>query len=191
MSNKSLNVDDVFVLCSNHSECETGYCDLVGVGTTFWPVLNNTVSIVDLGGVYAMTGHTNLNSAIFSEFFGAFARVKYPTGHDYREKLLEDVTNGKGIRINSDNPAFLRTMDKAVIRTLLKFDLPLRRAFSAFASRTSGGGGLTWDEVKRLSVGMEVSGFIGLLSSQSLIPASLSASVSRRHSFNKAHIIDN
>ena len=177
MANKTLNEDDVFVLCSNHSECDTGYCDLLGVATTFWPVLNNTVSIVDLGGVYAMTGHTNLNSAIFSEFFSALARVKYPTGHDYREKLLEDVTNGKGVRVNSDNAAFLKTMDKAVIRTLLKFDLPLRRAFSAFASQTSGGG-LTWEEVKRLSVGMEVSGFIGFLSSQSLIPASLSAPVS-------------
>jgi hypothetical protein len=182
MTSKTLTEDDVFVLCSNHSECDTGYCDLLGVATTFWPVLNNTVSIVDLGGVYAMTGHTNLNSAIFSEFLSALARVKYPTGHDYKERLLEDVTNGKGVRVNSDNAAFVKTMDKAVIRTLLKFDLPLRRAFSAFASQASGGG-LTWDEVKRLSVGMEVSGFISFLSSQSLIPASLSAAVSNYHYF--------
>jgi hypothetical protein len=39
----------------------------------------------------------------------------------------------------------------------LKYDLPLRRAFSAFAGRgVKVGGGLTWDEVKRMGIGMDV-----------------------------------
>ena len=68
------------------------------------------------------------------------------------------------------------------MRVLLKFDMPLRRAFSNFAGRDiTVGGGLTWDEVKRLNIGMEIEGFTSFAGAHSLIPSSLSMQVTKQH----------
>eukprot|EP00607_Mallomonas_marina_P006689 CAMPEP_0182438286 /NCGR_PEP_ID=MMETSP1167-20130531/85652_1 /TAXON_ID=2988 /ORGANISM="Mallomonas Sp, Strain CCMP3275" /LENGTH=451 /DNA_ID=CAMNT_0024631567 /DNA_START=554 /DNA_END=1906 /DNA_ORIENTATION=+ len=52
--------------------------------------------------------------------------------------------------------------------------MPLRRVFSNFAGRDiTVGGGLTWDEVKRMNIGMEVEGFVVFAGAHSLIPSCL------------------
>ena len=153
-------VDEVFLSCSS-----AGPADFRNVAKTFWSVLDNKVSVVDLAGIFTMSvtgnGVEALNSMLFAEFFSGIARIKYPTGADYCEKLLEDLKNAKGLRIRSDLPLFTRSMDKNVVRVLLKYDMPLRRCFSGFAGQTINvGGGLTWDEVRKRTIGMEVSLFL-------------------------------
>lgn len=174
-------IQDVFVACSNRSgETTGGTCDLQGVVSVFWAAMNNSLSLVDISGVFAMAGSkSHIDSNLFYEFFSGVARVKYPTGLDFREKMLEDIANAKSIRLSLDNPSFLKAIDKNTVKVLLRFDLPLRRCFSSFAGHSVNvGAGLTWEEVKKMSVGMEVDGFIAFASSHSLIPASLSAQVS-------------
>lgn len=168
-------IDEIFLNASSSSSSPAGTCDFRSVATTFWPILDNSISLVDIAGVFAMTGSADaIDSSLFSEFFSGIARVKYPSGTEFKEKLLDDLHNAKEIKILSDTPSFVKAMDRSVIKVLLKFDLPLRRCFSSFAGQAVNiGGGFTWEEVKRLSVGMEIEGIVAFASSHSLIPSSL------------------
>ena len=168
-------IDEVFLTATS----STGSADLRSVQKVFWPILDNKISLVDIAGVFTMSvpgnGVDTLDLITFAEFFNGLARVKYTTGGDYCERLLAELENAKGVKISADMPLFEKTMDKAVIRTLLKFDMPLRRAFSGFAGQSINiGGGLTWAEVQKKSIGMEVSGFTSFAGAHSLIPSVLS-----------------
>ena len=70
-----------------------------------------------------------LSADLFTEFVKAFARLKFPSVPDFCDSLLEEVRGAKGLRLNTDTPTFTSMMDKNVIRVLLKYDLPLRRAY--------------------------------------------------------------
>jgi hypothetical protein len=168
-------IDEIFLNATSSSSSAAGTCDFRSLASTFWPVLDNSISLVDIAGVFAMTGSSDsIDSSLFSEFFSGLARVKYPSGSDFKEKLLEDLHNAKETKKLSDTPSFVKAMDRSVIKVLLKFDLPLRRCFGSFAGQAVNiGGGFTWDEVKRLSVGMEIDGIVAFASSHSLIPSSL------------------
>jgi tetratricopeptide (TPR) repeat protein len=178
MSNAELSgaIDDMFVQCTS----STGSADLKAVMKTFWPVLDNRVSMVDLAGVFTMcvssvAGPETLDLITFAEFFNGIARVKYSSGADYCEKLLKELKDSKGIKIKADLPLFQMVTDKSIMRVLLKYDMPLRRVFSGFAGQNINvGGGLTWEEVQKLSIGMEVSGFSSFAGAHNLIPATLS-----------------
>lgn len=168
-------VDEVFLKVTSTS----GTCDLVSVAKVFWPVLDNKISLVDLAGVYTMCvsgpGNEVLDLITFADFFNGIARVKYSSGSNFAERLLEDLNNANGVKVRSDLPIFGRVYDKNVIRMLLKYDLSLRRAFSGFAGQAINiGGGMTWDEVVKLGVGMEVAGFTSFAGAHSLIPNVLS-----------------
>lgn len=158
MSRVQDRIDDLFATCGN----SLGDADLKSVGKAFWMCLNNSVSLVDLAGVFTVSlpssDSETLNQILFSQFFKAFARTKYATEADFCEKLLDEVKESKGLRINYENPVFSAIVDKNVIRTLLKYDLPLRKAYSNFCGQqVRVGGVLTWEEVKRMSIDMEVS----------------------------------
>jgi hypothetical protein len=168
-------IDEVFLKVTS----STGVADLVNVAKIFWPLLDNKVSIVDLAGVFTMSVNGSDTNALdlitFADFFNGIARVKYTSGANFTEKLLDDLSKAYTVKIRSDLPVFEKIMDKMVVKILLKYDLPLRRAFSGFAGQSINiGGGMTWEEVVKLGVGMEVSGFTSMAGSYSLIPNILS-----------------
>lgn len=150
-------IDDLFTNCGG----SMGAVDLKTINKVFWPSLNNSVSIVDLAGIFTVSlpnsDTDTLSQSLFSQFFRAFARTKYSTGNDFCEKLLDEIKESKGLKINSDLPTFSNIVDKNTVRVLLKYDLPIRKAYSNFCGQqVRVGGVLTWDEVKKMSVDMEV-----------------------------------
>ena len=150
-------IHELFMSCSG----STGTADFRTISKVLWMCLNNAVSIVDLAGVFTVSipgnGIELLNADLFTEFIKAFARLRFPVNPDFCNLVLDEIKGSKGLRSNTDNPFFATMMDKNVIRILLKYDLPLRRAYSNFCGQSVRVGGiLNWDEVKSLSIGMEV-----------------------------------
>lgn len=133
-----------------------------GAFRALWKSLTNTVSGVDLAGVFAVSipstnANETLSQDLFQDFFKAYARLKYPLGSDFSEKMLDEIRHIKGSKPQPDNGALSAIADKNAIRVLLKYDLPLRRAFSTFCAQAIRvGSSVSWDEVKSLSLGMEV-----------------------------------
>ncbi|KAJ1427008.1 hypothetical protein B484DRAFT_397353 [Ochromonadaceae sp. CCMP2298] len=168
-------IHELFVGCSGSN----GTADFKAICKVLWMSLTNAVSVVDLAGVFTITVPGNgielLNADSFTEFIKAFARLRFPTSPDFCNLVLDEVRGSKGLRSNTENPFFASVMDKNVIRILLKYDLPLRRAYSNFCGQSVRVGGiLNWDEVKSLSIGMEISGFISFAGAYSLIPEHVS-----------------
>jgi hypothetical protein len=149
------------------SICGPNNCiDIKGAFKLLWPTLSNQVSIVDLAGVFAISIPTNnpveaLSRDLFHDFIHAYARLKYPSGADFCEKLLDEIRAAqKNHKAHGavDSGILGAAADKAVVRVFLKYDLTLRRAFAAFCGQAVRIGGMvSWDEVKTLSLGMEVS----------------------------------
>ena len=171
-------IDEVYVLCSQNSNAAT----FRGIAKVFWPILDNSTSLIDLAGVYTVSATSEsppgLNITSFGEFFHGIAKVKFPNFGNYCEKLLEDIQKSRKVAIQVDNPIFTKAMDRDVCRVLLAFDFSLRRAFSNFAGDSvKVGGGLSWEEVKRLSIGMEINGFTAFAGAFNLIPEALNIQV--------------
>jgi hypothetical protein len=150
-------IRELFVSCSGSN----GTADFRSISKVLWMCLNNAVSIVDLAGIFTVSipgnGMEMLNADLFTEFIKAFSRLRYPTNPDFCNLVLDEIKGGKSLRSNTENPFFATITDKNVIRILLKYDLPLRRAYSNFCGQSVRVGGiLSWDEVKNLSIGMEV-----------------------------------
>ncbi len=151
-------IDELFQAYSNPS----GGVDMRGAFRLLWKTLTNTVSAVDLAGVFAVSIPSTsnveyLSQDLFQDFFKAYARLKYPLGSDFCEKLLDEIRHIKGWKPPPDTGALSSIADKNAIRVLLKYDLPLRRAFSTFCAQSIRvGSSVSWDEVKSLSLGMEV-----------------------------------
>ena len=166
-------IDEVYVLCSQN----IGAATFKGITKIFWPILDNGVSLIDLASIFTISAQDNmsgLNINLFGEFFHGVARVKFPNVTNFCEKLLEELQKAKKVNAMYDNPVFSKCMDRAVTNILLTFDFPLRRAFSNYAGESvKVGGGLSWDEVKRLSVGMEIAGFMAFAGAFNVIPHSL------------------
>jgi hypothetical protein len=150
-------IRELFVSCSGSN----GTADFKSISKVLWMCLNNSVSIVDLAGIFTVSmpgnGMEMLNADLFTEFIKAFSRLRYPANPDFCNLVLDEIKSGKSLRSNTENPFFATITDKNVIRILLKYDLPLRRAYSNFCGQSVRVGGiLSWDEVKNLSIGMEV-----------------------------------
>lgn len=142
-----------------------GSVDFRNVCKLLWTSLNNSVSLVDLSGMFMVSvpngGAETLSNDLFMDFFKAFSRIKFPSGTDFCEKLLEEIRNSKSLKVSSELPAFGLMMEKNAIRVLLKFDLPVRKAYSNFCGQqVRVGGVLSWDEVRSMQIGMEVSTYI-------------------------------
>jgi hypothetical protein len=98
-----------------------------------------------------------LDTRLFTEFLTAIAQIKFGSVPNGLERLLNEIMNAKSVHFGADTALFNKLIDRNVIRVLLKYDLPLRRAFCAFAgSAARVGGRLSWDEVKAQNIGMEV-----------------------------------
>lgn len=139
-----------------------GSVELRTVFKLLWPSLSNQVSVVDLAGIYAVSIPSTstlevLTKEIFPDFFRAFARLRFPSGHDFVEKMVEEVGTVRSTRILAEGGAVAQIADKQLVRVLLKYDLPLRKVFSVFSAQGMRTGGLvSWEEVRQLSLGMEV-----------------------------------
>ena len=139
-----------------------GGVELRSVFKLLWAALTNAVSLVDLAGVFAISIPGSsvaeiLSQDLFQDFFRAFSRLKFPTGVDYCERLIDEIRNSKVVKAHADLGILGGAADKAVVRVLLKYDLPLRRAFSAYCSQSIKLGSIvSWEEVRSLSLGMEV-----------------------------------
>jgi hypothetical protein len=150
-------IHELFVSCSGSN----GTADFKAISKVLWMCLNNSASIVDLAGIFMVSipgnGIEMLNADLFTEFIKAFARLRFPNNPDFCNLLLDEIKASKALRSNTENQFFASLMDKNVTRILLKYDLPLRRAYSNFCGQSVRIGGiLNWDEVKSLSIGMEV-----------------------------------
>jgi len=150
----------------------------LGVAKNFWPLLDNTLTLCELSGIYAIAnprGQDHLDLPLFKNFCNTVSKMKYPGEIHHLEKLIDELISARAMKCAFDNPTFTKSMEKSVMRVLLKFDMPLRRSFSAFAGRgVKIGGGLTWEEVKRMEVGMDLEGFTAFCGAYALIPNSLS-----------------
>lgn len=150
-------IDEIFQASSGSH----GIIELKQIIKIFWSTLNNAVSLVDLAGVFSVSiPSSSINEALtremFQDFFRAFARMKIPSGLDFSEKLLDELRQSKSQK-SLDNAIIASISDKSVIRVFLKYDLPLRRAFATFCGQAVRVGSIvSWDEVKSLSLGMEV-----------------------------------
>lgn len=95
---------------------------------------------------------------------------------DATENLVDDLKNSRGVKVHLDSTNFTKIMDKGVMKLLLKFDLPIRRIFSSYAGKHIRlGPGLTWQEIKTKSIGMELDGFLTFCSSYLISPNMFSA----------------
>jgi hypothetical protein len=150
-------IHELFVSCSGSN----GTADFRSISKVLWMCLTNAVSVVDLAGVFTVSvpgnGIEMLDLELFTEFIKAFARLRYPTNPEFCNLVLDEIKGGKSLRANTETPFFATIMDKNVTRILLKYDLALRRAYSNFCGQSVRVGGiLNWEEVKNLSIGMEV-----------------------------------
>lgn len=158
--NASLNdkIGEVYTLCLSGTNDNVQF---LGVAKNFWPVLDNSLTLCELSGIYTIAnprGQDFLDPPLFRGFCNTVSKLKYASHVDHLEKLVDDLISARVVKCAFDNPTFSKSMEKSVLRVLLKYDMPLRRSFSAFAGRgVKIGGGLTWEEVKRMEVGMDVS----------------------------------
>lgn len=170
-------IDEVYVICSQG----LGSATFKGIAKIFWPILDNNISLIDLASIFTISAQESLpglNITLFNEFFHGIAKVKFPNFINNVEKLLEEIQKAKKFTYMHDNILFNKSMDRAVTTVLLTFDFPLRRAFSNYAGdKVKVGGGLSWEEVKKLSIGMEINGFIAFAGAFNLIPESLNINV--------------
>ena len=150
-------INEIYTLCLTGNNDNVQF---LGVAKTFWCVLGNSLTLSDLSGIFTVAnprGQDYLDLPLFKSFCNSVSKVKYPGDINSLERLVDDLMNARTMKVAYDNPNFTKTMEKSVMRVLLKYDMPLRRSFSAFAGRgVKIGGGLTWEEVKRMEVGMDV-----------------------------------
>ena len=169
---RNIQLDEIFSTCTNGSRDSVDFPMLM---RCFWPLLDNVVSVVDIFNVFTVAcqdvSDASLNITLFEEFFIAFAKMKYSGSPDSFTNMIDDFRKAKSVKIIFDIKAFSKMLDKNVIRQLLKYDLPLRRSFSFFAGHgVTVGGGLSWEEVKSRSIGMEADGYASFAASFGLIP---------------------
>ena len=198
-------IETLFSVCSD--SIGIGTVDLKSIIKLFWPFLDNEFTLVDLAGVYTVSTNSYefLNIESFTDFFKALAKVKYPDEINYCEKLLEVIQEvkaqgivtgvGTGADSTSTSNSFSEMMEKDVIRVLLIHDLAIKKAYSNFCGQSVRvGGKLTWEEVKSMSVGMEIDGFIAFAGVYSLIPNHLETKTMEemfREILNRYPLIEN
>ena len=138
----------------------------------FWIVLNNNLSLCDIGGIYTLitntANQTELNGQSFISFFDCIATSKFPEQKNSVELLLDNINHSTHV-INSLalNSTYF---EKSVIKTLLKFEIPLKRYFSAFASKSHNQMSLSWVEVMSQSITLDFEGFVSFCGSCSILP---------------------
>lgn len=158
-----LKIKEIFNRCRDEKNLKK-VADFASTVRVFWTSLNNYLSLVDLAGIWAITvsvvDSEGLDCKSFVDFFNGVARLKYPaaTSYDFCEMLIEDLnvtdTQPPALQFST----FGRACTRTAINELIKADLVLKKAFTSFAGDhiVNLYGGLLWEEVKRLSLGIEV-----------------------------------
>lgn len=162
-------IDLIFEKCTSVTAKKKTAVDFVSTAKIFWSVLNNSLTLVDLVGVWnivAPSGETvaspddTLEIKLFHEFFNGIAKIKYPTlsAYEFTEKLLEDFNTSVGPSVYEKLNTIDKMFDRNVIYELFKMDLVMKKTYTSYAGENviSIDGGLAWEEVKNLSIGMEV-----------------------------------
>jgi hypothetical protein len=173
-------IDEVFERCRD-SKLVKKVADFTNTVKVFWPILNNSLSLVDLANIWVISVPIDsdevIDSKIFIEFFNGIGRLKYPTtvGFEFCEKLLDDIGPAVNTFQGLNMLLFERAVDRSSINELFKMDQFLKKAFTSYAGESTihVPGGLSWEEVKRLSLGMEVDGFLDLAEAYSISPSLL------------------
>ena len=156
-------VDQIFERCRDKKSTKNS-ADFMSTVKVFWSCLNNSLSLVDLAGIWAITVSAGeddgLDSKVFFDFFNGIARLKYPTavGNEFCSMLLDDLDSDVTYSERLNMHVFDRVLDRNAIHELFKLDSSLKKAYTTFAGDNiiNVDGGLTWEEVRGLSLGMEV-----------------------------------
>ncbi len=170
---RNAQLDEIFALVTNGSRDLTDFPMLM---KHFYPLLDNGLTFVDIYGVFTVASSDgpnpdNLDWNHFEEFFIALGKIKYPNSTDSFQRLLDDFQKARQLNIIFEIKAFHKMLERNVLRQLLKYDISLRRSFSYFAGHAvTVGGGLTWDEVKSRSIGMEADGYVSFAASFGIVP---------------------
>lgn len=156
-------IDQVFTRCRD-TKVPKYVATFVSTTKVFWRTLNNSLSLVDLSGIWMITVSTgddeNLNGKVFTDFFCGIAMIKHPSLSicDCCEMLLEDLNVETNLSESLNSALFEKAVDKSAIHELFKCEAVLKKAYLTFAADTLDNvdGGITWEEVTKLSVTMEV-----------------------------------
>jgi len=168
-------IEDIYKLCNSSGQSP----DFRTIVKVFWIILDNNLSLLDMAGIFTIALNGNrtgiLDPAMFMQFINGVAKMKYPLGVEFAESLVDELRNARSVKLSGDAQTFARIMDQSCMKALLKSDSTLRRIFASFAGkRVRLGAGLTWNEVKTQSVGMEIDGFLSFAGSYSIVPNYLS-----------------
>lgn len=163
-------IQDLYRLCIDAS----GTVDFRSICKHFWFILENSLTFLDLAGVFSLATSGSktevLDASLFLQFLNAIAKIRFPSSDNSTENLIDRILTTRGLKITNETN-FYKIMDKSVMKVLLKFDLSLRKIFSSFAGKNIRlGAGLTWNEVKNQSIGMEIDGFLAFAGAYSIVP---------------------
>lgn len=155
-----LKVQDIFERCCDKKSAKK-QADFVSTVKALWTSLDNSLCLVDLAGVWAITisntDDDRLDFGAFTDFLNGISKLKYPTNRDeYCQMFIDDVNFAEG-RNRKLNFFDLETgLDRSIIHELFKVDHLLKKAFSSFAGDSIPDVTFMWEEVKRRSLGIEV-----------------------------------
>lgn len=148
-----------------------------------WPLLGNNSTLVDVVGVWTVVaGDGPMDLTKFGDFINALAKVRFQSDVSSSAcgKFIDEIMASVAKKDETIVPSwfsaeFVRVIDKRCLHELLKVDSLLKTAFSTFAGETvSMTGNVLWDEVKKMSLGMEIEGFLNFSSAYSVVPELLS-----------------
>ena len=157
--------------------------EFVDVVRLLWPLLDNNCTMVDVAGVWSVAaGDGLMDQTKFGDFLNALAKVRFPNeeGKAACPKLVDEIL---ALLNKKDSPfppglssvEFHRSVDRSCLQELLKVDTLLKNAFATFAGESvSMTGSVIWEEVRKMSLGMEVEGYLNFADAYSIIPELLS-----------------
>ena len=156
-------IDQVFARCRD-IKASKNVATFICTAKTFWRTLNNSLSLVDLSGIWTITVSSEddegLDTKIFLDFFCAVARLKYPalSKSDCCEMLLRDLDIETNFPDSINSPIFEMAVNRSAIHELFKRESDLKKAFIIFTSDRCDNPdeGNTWEAVGRLSLTIEV-----------------------------------
>jgi len=140
----------------------------VDVVRLVWPMLTNSVTLVDVAGIWSVVvgdgGGGTMDMLKLGDFISALAKVRNPSdGSKATMKLMDEVltllTKAAPPAPGLSSEEFERSTSRSCLQEVLKVDTLLKNAFATFAGDTiSMTGTVQWSEVQQMSLGMEVRG---------------------------------
>ena len=156
-------IDQVFARCRD-TKGSKNVATFICTAKTFWRTLSNSLSLVDLSGIWTIAVSSGddeaLDAKLFLDFFCGVARLKYPylSKNDCCEMLLRDLDIETSLPESLNSSIFEMAVDRSAIHELFKCESELKKAFVMFTNDRCDNldGGNTWEAVGRLSLTIEV-----------------------------------